>query len=131
MHSNDLLDRTGIWVSLSCFVHCIATAILFSVPGLVSGWLRFLPMLEQLEHVFLLLAVGVAGVSLIPSYRRHKERVPLALFVCGALAWGLRLAAPGGWEIMLTMTGVAFVTTAHTLNMRAEHRCHAHHAKCC
>lgn len=120
-----LLDRAGVWVSASCLVHCIATAILLSVPGLIGSALHYVPMLETLEHIFLALALAIAGFSLFPAYLRHRVWLPLCCFALGASAWFLRAWAHGVWEVVLTSVGVLFVAGSHMLNMQADR------AHCC
>lgn len=129
---NATLDRVGIGVSIACAIHCVGAALLAASPAFAASLVPSLgESLEWAETAFLWMALGVGLVALLPAYlREHRKPLPLVLFVTGiglvALGHVLELA---GAEIAGTVTGVAAVSTAHFLNLRARgHHAHAGHA---
>lgn len=109
------LDRLGIGVSLTCAVHCVASAILGVVPTL-AGRVAFL---EWMELPLLLVALVVGTTSLVPASRAHGHRGPVVLFATGMVVLlASRLVPSGTAELVLTITGFTPVALAHLWNLR-------------
>jgi hypothetical protein len=119
---NGALDRLGVGISLGCAVHCLAVGMLSVVPSLLPI-AELAPWLERLEWPFLVSAAVVGTTSLFPSYRRHGEVRPLALFGAGMALLSASRVASGSAELALTVTGVLTIAAAHVLNLRAQHVC--------
>lgn len=113
------LDRLGIGVSLTCAVHCIASAILGVIPAL-AGRVAFL---EWIELPMLVVALVVGTTSLVPASRAHGHRGPLALFAAGMVLLILSRFVPteGSAELALTVSGFTPVALAHLWNLRLCH----------
>jgi hypothetical protein len=132
--SRSWLDRVGIGVSIACAVHCVGTALLAAAPALAaSAAPRLVHGLEWAEHVFLVMALGVGSLALIPSFVRHRRSLPLILFGAGlgVLVGAHLVELPlEGLELIGTSLGVACITAAHVLNLRAsagaDGHAHAH-----
>lgn len=120
VEGGEALDRLGVGISLSCAVHCIATGLISLAPAAFGfdgeGELAWL---ELLEWPFLVGAAVVGVGSLLPSFRHHHERRPLALFGLGMVLLAASRFAEGPLEIGLTTLGVATVASAHLFNLRA------------
>lgn len=112
------LDRLGIGVSLTCALHCIASAALGLVPAL-AGRVAFL---EWMELPLLLVALVVGTASLVPAARAHGHRGPVGLFALGMVVLvASRLAPEGNAELALTVSGFTPVALAHLWNLRLCH----------
>ncbi len=113
------LDKLGIGVSLTCAIHCIATAALGIVPAL-AGQLSFL---EAMELPMLLLALVVGTAALVPATRAHQHRGPVSLFAAGMLLLVASRFVEGPAELVLTVGAFTPVALAHLWNLRL---CHTH-----
>jgi hypothetical protein len=110
-----VLDRVGIGVSLTCAIHCIATALLGVVPALAGR----LAILESIELPMLVAALVVGIASLVPAARAHHHRGPLGLFSAGMLLLiASRFVPEGAPELILTVGGFTPVALAHVWNLR-------------
>jgi hypothetical protein len=124
--SNVAADRTGIFVSTLCAVHCGATLWLAGVAGAGSAFFD-----EGVELVFVAVATILALVALTAGYLGHGSRRPL---VFGAL--GLLLLAssrfvefsPEWAEPALSIGGAVALVSAHAANLRARRQAQA---DCC
>ncbi len=118
------IDKLGIGVSLTCAVHCVITALISMLPTL--GVSAFGPTMEWLELPLLFGALCVGLFALLPTYlREHKKPLPLVLFSTGIGFIVASRFAPGMMETGLTVVGIAFVASAHVVNLRLHA---AHHA---
>lgn len=110
------LDKTGMWTSAMCAVHCIAVPIAISMSAF-SSWAILHD--EHLEN-FALLVSGIIGVtSLVPSYLSHHKRLmPIVILLSGFVLIGLSRFAVEVNESVFTSCGAALVASAHLLNHR-------------
>jgi hypothetical protein len=127
--AHDLADRMGIGVSLTCAVHCAAAGALSVAPSFVGlgahGGEGLGGVLELMEAPLLAFALVIGLYSLVPSYRNeHRNAQPIALFLLGLAQLVLSRFVEGPLEIGLTVVGVAFVASAHLVNLRACARAH-------
>ena len=114
----DRLDRTGIFLSGLCVVHCLAGLVLVSVLGL-GGEALLAPIWHRAG---LALAIVIGGVAIGLGAKRHGRLAPLAVAALGlALMGGGLLVDHGAREAILTVCGVLLVATAHILNLRHAH----------
>jgi hypothetical protein len=126
--AHDLADRMGIGVSLTCAVHCAAAGALSVAPSFVGlgahgGGLG--GVLEMMVALLLACALVIGLYSLVPSYRNeHRNAQPIALFLFGLGQLVLSRFVEGPLEIGLTVVGVAFIASAHLVNLRACARAH-------
>jgi hypothetical protein len=118
-------DRLGVFASVTCFVHCLATPILLSASAVYA---HFLPS-EEHTHRVLAIAVTLIGVFAIGmGYRKHKQRsilgaavLGVSLIFIGAYV-GDRL--PSHWmEVSITVAGSCCMIAAHRLNHTFCGRC--------
>ena len=122
-----LFDKLGIGVSLTCAVHCVITALVSLLPTLgfsaATG--------EAMEWLELPLLVGALGIGLFalvrPYLHEHKNVLPVVLFSIGMMSIVASRFAPGLFETVLTVVGIAFVATAHVVNLRLHAAHHVPH----
>ncbi len=136
--AQSLADRMGIGVSLGCAVHCAATGALSIAPSFSSFFggqgagvhasgegSSITDVLEWMETPFLAFALLVGLYALVPAYRNeHGNPQPLGLFLFGVAQLVLSRFLEGPTEIAVTVLGVAFIASAHLVNLRACARLH-------
>ena len=123
-----LADLTGIALSFTCLIHCLALPLLLLLAPALSRWIT-LP--EQVHAVILLLAVPAAVIAMKDGWRRHRRVLPGLLAVAGLALLAAGLAAHEGWiaaadpeaaDRWLTSVGALTLAAAHLLNWRWRHR---------
>jgi hypothetical protein len=120
-----IFDKLGLGVSLTCAVHCVITALVSLLPTFGASALG--STMEGLELPLLFGALGVGLFALLPTYfREHRKPLPLGLFSIGIAFIGASRLVAGIAETGLTVVGIAFVASAHVVNLRLHA---AHHAK--
>lgn len=113
-----VLDRAGIWLSSLCLLHCLATIILVSALG-VGGQFLLAP---EIHRYGLVIALVIAAVAIGWGALRHRKAAPFVTAMMGLTFMGGALAVPHGLEeAILTIIGVALVSTGHILNLRHSH----------
>lgn len=110
------LDHLGIGLAGLCALHCLLTLGLISALGLGGHFLFD----ETIHRVGLLLALIVASVAIGWGMLRHGRMLPFGVALAGLALMGAGLLVPHGTsEFVLTLAGVAIVSAAHWLNIRA------------
>lgn len=120
-----LPDQLGIWASILCVVHCIATPVLLSASAVFA---HLLPG-EEKTHRTLAIAIALFGaVALIHGFRTHRRIRILLLMAAGMLCIfvgayvGDRLPTHLD-EMLITALGSALMISAHRLNHTFCGRC--------
>jgi MerC mercury resistance protein len=115
------LDHVGATASLACAVHCVAVALLLggmpAASTLAAPWV---------DWAFLGVSTGIGLLALVPGYRRHGRRVPLALFAIGlAILLSVRALQlpPSIGELTLVSLAAGALVLAHWKNRGALHQC--------
>lgn len=73
------MDKIGIFLSLSCCVHCMATPVILMAAPAVGEYFE-----SPLIHIILFVLVApIALVSFIKTYKHTQKRRPLTLGVIG------------------------------------------------
>jgi len=112
------LDRAGVVLSGLCAVHCVASIVILSGLGLGGGFL----LSPIIHEVGLAIACVIAGAAIGWGAIRHRQAAPFVIAMMGLTFMGGALASPHGvQEAVLTIIGVAFVSTGHVLNLRYAH----------
>ncbi|WP_379922951.1 MerC domain-containing protein [Erythrobacter sp. R86502] len=110
------LDQMGIGLAGLCAVHCLLTLLLVSALGLGGHFL----LAESIHRIGLALALVVAGAAIGWGYVRHGRVLPFLVALAGLALMAAALVVPhGANEFLLTLVGVALVSGAHLLNLRA------------
>ena len=115
------LDAVGATASFVCAVHCAIVALFLGAAPAIS-----MLAATWVDWAFLGISAAVGFASLIPGYRKHGARRPLALFALGiALLLSLRVlhvrASLG--EMSVVIIAAASLIAAHWINRGATHRC--------
>jgi hypothetical protein len=125
------LDRMGMSVGLLCAVHCLVLPVgvaMIPVAGLelMSG--------EGLEWAFVIVAVALGGLSLVPGFlRTHRQVLPVFLLLLGAsfpLAGRTLLGDGSRLEIPIVVTGALSMVLAHATNVNSVVRAAPAHHRC-
>ena len=112
------LDQLGIALAGLCAVHCLLTLVVISALGLGGHFL----LNENIHRIGLIVALGVATFAIGWGALRHGRILPFAIAAGGLALMGVALLVPHGTnEFLLTLAGVAIVSVAHWLNLRAAH----------
>ncbi|MFC3786971.1 hypothetical protein GGR90_002474 [Sphingopyxis italica] len=123
-----LADLTGILLSLTCLIHCLALPLILLLAPALSRWIA-LP--EGVHAAILLLALPAAAVAMRDGWRRHRRLVPAVFAVAGLSLLALGLSAHEGWiavanpaaaDRLLTSAGALALAAAHLVNWRWRHR---------
>jgi len=125
-------DLTGIVLSFTCLIHCLALPLLILLAPALSRWIA-LP--EGMHAVILLLALPAAVIAMRDGWRRHRRLTPAMLAVAGLGLLALGLSAHEGWiaavdpetaDRLLTSVGALALAAAHLVNWRWRHGGGAH-----
>jgi hypothetical protein len=123
-----LADLTGIVLSFTCLIHCLALPLLLLLAPALSRWIA-LP--EEVHAAILLLALPAAAIAMRDGWRRHRRLAPTVLAVSGLALLALGLSAHEGWiaatdpeaaDRLLTSAGALTLAAAHLANWRWRHR---------
>jgi hypothetical protein len=110
------LDQVGIGLAGLCALHCLVTLVVISALGVGGHFL----LDENIHRIGLLLALVVAAVAIGWGLLRHRRMMPFAIAMAGLALMAAALVVPhGANEFVLTLVGVALVSLAHLLNLRA------------
>jgi CHASE2 domain-containing sensor protein len=110
------LDHLGIGLAGLCAIHCLLTLVVISALGLGGHLL----LNENIHRIGLALALGIATFAIGWGTLRHRRWLPFGFAVAGLALMGAALLVPHGTnEFLLTLVGVAIVSAAHWMNLRA------------
>ena len=119
-----LLDKTGIWMSALCAVHCLVLPVLLSMS--VFSGLAFMEN-ERIENMVLIISAVVGAASLIPAaLRHHRKFTPIFLLLCGFLMIAFGKFLFHEFESVLTSSGAGLVALSHYVNFRLCRKSHSH-----
>jgi hypothetical protein len=131
------LDRIGMFGATLCALHCAAMPLLMlTVPlsilsiGARGTWqhdlARWVLRLHGYETILVSMALGLAAVSLVLGWLRHRRRLPMLLGVLAAASLGLGLGTPVPWPItlhlLLLVMGSLLLAAAHWFNLVSARR---------
>ncbi len=115
------LDHLGIGLAGLCALHCLVTLVVISALGFGALGGHFL-LDENIHRIGLALALVVGGLAIGWGMLRHRRMVPFAVAMAGLALMAAALVVPhGANEFALTLFGVALVSAAHLINLRAAH----------
>jgi hypothetical protein len=120
------LDFFGFWASALCALHCALMPVVLGISAL--GGLAFLAS-PWAEGLMLGSSGLLAATSLLPSWRKHRQWLPLALAAAGFafLLGGHELGhhwIGGRWiEAGASVVGGLLVASSHWQNQRLSKSC--------
>jgi hypothetical protein len=115
-------DFIGQALSVLCVVHCAATPVVLALAPAAMG------VFGNAHPVLLVAVLATAAWAFIPSYRHHRQPVPLALGLGGIvlLATGtLLFRSDVVLDTVFSVAGASLMLTAHWKNRSAHRHCHA------
>lgn len=127
-----LADLTGITLSLTCLVHCLALPLAILLAPALGRWIA-LP--EGVHAAILLLALPAATIAMRDGWSRHRRMAPAMFAFVGLGLLALGLSAHEGWiaaadpeaaDRVLTSAGALVLAAAHVVNWRWRHRSGGH-----
>lgn len=109
-------DIIGFAASMLCAIHCVALPLILTVSTL-SG-LAFLGN-HLIEFVFLIISAIIATWSLIPAFKKHQKKLPIAIAIIGFIFLITSRFLPcGPTEHYVTAVGGFTVAISHLLNWK-------------
>lgn len=119
------VDTLGASLSFACAVHCAFQPVLLAIlPLFGMGFL----LNEQLETVFLAFSIVMASLSLIQSWKHHRQPQAFpALILASLLILASRVPAWEPYEMQLAVSGALGIMSSHLLNMWLHKRVHPEH----
>jgi len=119
------LDRTGLFLSGLCLVHCAALPVAAVVLPAAVGML--LDHTSLAHWVLLGAAVPVSGYALWRGTKTHGGKLGWGLGIVGmaVMVLGVSHLLSPSLEIPLTVGGVSLVAIAHIINLRGLNAAHS------
>jgi hypothetical protein len=114
------VDRAGTCAATACAVHCILTPFVTAVLPMVgvSFWEG------DLTKLFLVASLILAATSCWFGYRLHRRKQVPAIFLLGIFTlFVANLRFEGNAEVLVSVTGAAFLVSGHWLNRRFCQAC--------
>lgn len=109
------LDRTGMWVTTLCALHCLLLPVILPMLSLIG--LSFIGE-EVLERLILGTSILLGLVALVMGMRQHLRIYPLVLLVAGgAIYWHKDSLGEVG-EPIIILCGAALIVAAHWVNLK-------------
>lgn len=116
------LDRTAVFLSGLCLLHCLAIPFALLLGPLLGPWL--VNTETNVHWGLLAVAAPISAAALWRGLQRHHSRLTLVLGAVGLLLMFLGVSHLFGatLEVLLTVVGVALLLVAHARNMLGTHR---------
>lgn len=109
------LDRTGMWVTTLCALHCLLLPVILPILSLVG--LSFLGE-ELLERVILGTSIVIGLVALSSGVRKHFNFYPFILLAAGAFIYWHKDSLGEMGEPVVIIVGASLIVAAHWINLR-------------
>lgn len=119
--SVDVADKSAVFLSFLCMLHCVLTPFL----TLIIPYVAIVSVLEQeATHIWLLVfVIPISLFAIIRGYQKHGHFLTLLLAIVGLLL--LVVAATVGHdifghvgEVAATLIGSIFLVVSHIKNMQ-------------
>lgn len=114
------IDKISIGLSALCAVHCLVLPV---VAGLLPALAAVTASHSHFHVLMLVLVIPLSGLALGAGWLRHRDRIVLALGVCGmglmviAVTLGHDLLGDAG-ERWATLAGTFLLAAGHLRNFR-------------
>lgn len=109
------LDKTGMWVTALCAVHCLLLPVILPMLSLIG--LSFIGA-ETLEKTILGLSLLMGTVALSIGTRQHSRWYPIGLLIVGGLIYSQKDYLGELGEPVIILVGAALIIGAHWINLR-------------
>ncbi|WP_417686618.1 MerC domain-containing protein [Pseudidiomarina gelatinasegens] len=109
------LDKTGMWVTTLCALHCLLLPVILPILSLIG--LSFLGE-ELLERLILGTSIVLGLVALVSGMRQHARMYPLVLLVAGGFVYWHKDSLGDMGEPLIILIGAGLIIAAHWVNLR-------------
>lgn len=109
------LDKTGIWVTTLCALHCLLLPVILPMLSLIG--LSFIGE-EVLERTILGISLVVGFVALVIGMRKHLRLYPLLLLFAGGVIYWHKDSLGEVGEPIIILLGASLIVAAHWVNLR-------------
>lgn len=109
------LDKTGIWVTTLCALHCLLLPVILPMLSLIG--LSFIGE-EVLERTILSISLIVGFVALLIGMRKHLRFYPLLLLFAGGVIYWHKDSLGEMGEPAIILLGASLIVAAHWVNLR-------------
>ena len=112
-------DFLGIFVAISCAVHCSILPLVIAF-----GVFQFGDSFDNLwvEAVFVGTSLTIAILSLLYSYKNvHNNRRPIYIAILGFAVFGIGIATHSVGHILFTTLGGVIIAASHFINYKLSH----------
>ncbi|GAB3297257.1 MerC domain-containing protein [Pseudidiomarina andamanensis] len=109
------LDKTGMWVTTLCALHCLLLPVILPMLSLIG--LSFIGE-ELLERVILGTSIALGLVALISGIRKHARFYPLILLIAGGFIYWHKDSLGEMGEPIIILLGASLIVAAHWVNLR-------------
>lgn len=109
------LDKTGIWVTTLCALHCLLLPVILPILSLIG--LSFIGE-EVLERTILGISLVVGFVALVIGMRKHLRLYPLLLLFAGGVIYWHKDSLGEVGEPIIILLGASLIVAAHWVNLR-------------
>ena len=114
------LDKTGIWVTTLCALHCLALPVILPLLSVIG--LSFIGE-EFLELTILSLSIVIGLIALGFGVRKHAQWYPLLLLICGGAVYWNKDSFGEFAEPLVILIGAGLIIAAHWVNLRLVRSC--------
>lgn len=109
------LDRTGMWVTTLCALHCLLLPVILPMLSLIG--LSFIGE-ELLERVILSTSIVVGLIALFIGMRQHFRFYPLLMLVAGGVIYWHKDSLGEVGEPFIILLGASLIVAAHWINLK-------------
>jgi hypothetical protein len=119
----DVVEQAALGASFLCLVHCTAVPLLLALLPALS---QFIAFPESVHLWLLMLTLPTSSVALAGGYRRHRQRLPVAIGIVGLFLIGIAALALAGTraDTLVTISGSCCLAAAHIGNWRLRRFTH-------
>lgn len=109
------LDKTGIWVTTLCALHCLLLPVILPMLSLIG--LSFIGA-TLLERIILGTSLVVGLIALLAGVRKHSRFYPLILLFAGGVIYWHKDSLGAMGEPIIILIGASLIIAAHWVNLR-------------
>jgi len=109
------LDKTGMWVTAICAVHCLLLPVILPMLSIIG--LSFIGA-ETLEKTILGTSILVGAIALSLGTRQHSRWYPIVLLLAGGLIYSQKDVMGELGEPLIILAGASLIIFAHWINLR-------------
>ena len=117
------LDKTGIWVTTICALHCLLLPVLLPVLAMLG--VSFLGE-TLLERIILSLSLLIGAIAMVTGFRHHRHVTPLILLALGGVIYWYKDIFGHLGEPVLILAGAGLIVLGHVKNVRLTRACACH-----